>query len=64
MYSFQTEDLFLSTPFILLSANAFNLEKSKTLLCCKELIIVALTLPQILDSSKLKEFADDNSEFD
>ena len=48
-------------PFILSSANALNLVLSQKLLFGEEL---ALSKQQILDCSKLKEFADDNFKFD
>ena len=43
------------------SANALHLVKAKTLSFSKEL---TFTRQKILDSSKLKEFADDNFKFD
>ena len=54
-------DFNFAVTFILFSANAFNLYQSKILSFGKELI---LSQRQNLDSSKLKEFADDDSRFD
>ena len=62
MSSIQSDEnfTFLAT-FSLLPANAFNLNQSKILLSGKELI---LPKQQIVDFSKLKEFADDIFKFD
>ena len=45
------------------SVKISNLELSLSL-CCPRLFVVDITLSQILDSSKPKEFADDNFKFD
>ena len=54
--------------FFFLPANAFNFNEAKILFYGKELNLGGSGLPiirrQILDSSKLKDFADDNFKFD
>ena len=57
---------YFTVTFILLSANAFNLDQSKNLSFGKELSHRIKPCPkrQILESSKVKQFADDNFEFD